>query len=299
MSDKSDQRLRVTLRQLEVFTATAHAGSTRAAADQVSRSQSAASAALAEFEQVIGVQCFDRVGRRLVLNEHGQVLLPAATALLEQALALEAMFLEQQAAPLSIASSFTVGEYLLPELIARWRRSHMNSTVKLSISNTHEVLDEVAALKVSVGFIEGSASHPDLVIKRWREDELIVVAAHDHPLVGRNATSRRLAQAAWILREPGSGSREAADRWLSTHLDTYFVDMELGSNEAVKRAVGAGLGVGLMSQLAVQKAIEQGWLARVSTSLPPVKRTLSIVWHRHRALGAIAQSFVSLCLQQR
>ncbi len=296
MNDKTDQRLRLTLRQLEVFAATAQLGSTRAAAGQVARSQSAASAALAELEGTLGTQLFDRVGRRLVLNENGQALLPAAIGLLEQASALELLFTSQHPAPLNLASSFTVGEYLLPDLIARWRSLNEHCPVDLAIANTRDVLEAVASFQVNVGFIEGSGSHPDLAIKRWRRDELIVVVAPDHPLASARATPRSLSQAPWILRERGSGTREAADRWLSMHLDEYAIGMELGSNEAVKRAVRAGLGIGCLSRLAVQEAIDSGLLVQVRTPMASLERTLSIVWHRHRRLGTIAQSFVRLCL---
>jgi DNA-binding transcriptional LysR family regulator len=99
-----------------------------------------------------------------------------------------------------------------------------------------------------------------------------------------------------VLREPGSGTREATDRWLLPHLAEMQVELELGSNEAVKRAVSAGIGLGCLSRLAVHEAIEQGWLVELPTALPEMKRALSIVLHRNRKLGAGAQSFLDDCL---
>ncbi|MCY7305959.1 MAG: LysR family transcriptional regulator, partial [Rhodoferax sp.] len=131
MIDKTNQRLRLNLRQLEVFAAIAREGSSRAAAERVSRSQSAASSALAELEGVLGVQLFDRMGRRLVLNENGRALLPGAIALLEQAVDLEALFGAEHAAPLRVAASLTIGEYLLPELLAAWKLAHPKSRVRM------------------------------------------------------------------------------------------------------------------------------------------------------------------------
>lgn len=297
MNDKTDQRLRLTLRQLEVFAATARAGSTRAAADRVARSQSAASTALADLEATLAVQLFDRVGRRLVLNENGRALLPRAAALLEQAAALESLFDAEHAAPLRVASSFTVGEYLLPPLISQWKQAHPGSRVTLAIANTHEVLAAVAAFDVDAGFIEGTGSHPDLLVRRWRSDELVVFAAPAHPLAagGRQASARRLAQASWVLREPGSGTREATDRWLTSHLDRLDIGLELGSNEAVKRAVASGLGLGCLSRHAVAEALAQGALVALRTPLPPMRRTLSVVVHRAKPLGSVAQDFVQHC----
>ena len=156
MTGKPNQRLRLTLRQLEVFAATARAGSTRAAADQVARSQSAASTALAELEAALGVQLFDRVGRRLVLNENGSALWPRAASIVEQAAEIEALFSAAHAAPLRLASSFTIGEYLLPPLISQWKAAHAQGQVTLAIAN---VVGSMAgthmALKHGTGFVRG------------------------------------------------------------------------------------------------------------------------------------------------
>jgi DNA-binding transcriptional LysR family regulator len=297
VSDKTVQRLRVTLRQLETFAATANAGSTRAAADKVARSQSAASTALAELESALDVQLFDRVGRRLVLNENGRALLPRVAAVLQEAGEIEALFgTASHSAPLRLASSFTVGEYLLPELIASWRHTHPGSQVRLDIANTSAVFDAVAGFAVDVGFIEGARTHPDLVVHRWRSDELVVVASPKHPWAGTRVTLRQLAQATWIVREPGSGTREATDRGLVAALGHVTVEMELGSNEAVKRVVAAGLGLGCLSRHAVADALAEGRLVALKTPLLPMNRSLGIVVHKSKPMGSVARDFMQHCM---
>lgn len=296
MSNKIDHRVRLTLKQLEVFVAIARGGTTRAAAEHVSRSQSAASNALSELEVVLGVQLFDRVGKKLVINENGRALLPKAAGIVEQAIETEALFTTAHAAPLRLASSYTIGEYLLPGLIAGWKKAHPRSHVRVEIANTHDVFEAVASFVADLGFIEGSHTHPELKVRRWRTDELLIVAAPAHPLAGRRVTSRQLQQATWVLREPGSGTREASDRWLIPSLAEVEVELELGSNEAVKRAVAAGIGLGCLSRLAVQDAIAEGWLVELSTTLPQMQRTLSIVLHRSKKLGAAAEDFLQHCL---
>jgi DNA-binding transcriptional LysR family regulator len=114
VNQKIDQRLKLTLRQLEVFAAVARGGTTRAAADEISRSQSAASNALGELEAVLGAQLFDRVGKKLVINENGRALLPRAAGILEQAVETEALFTAAHAASLRLAASYTIGEYPAP-----------------------------------------------------------------------------------------------------------------------------------------------------------------------------------------
>ena len=297
MNGKIDQRLRLTLRQLEVFAAIARGGTTRAAAGEISRSQSAASNALGELEGVLGVQLFDRVGKKLVINENGRALLPRAAGILDQALETEALFTAAHAAPLRLASSYTIGEYLLPPLIGKWKELHPHSHVRLQIANSRDVIDRVASFGADIGFIEGMQTHPELAVRRWRSDELTVVAAPGHPLAGRKATSRQLQQATWVVREAGSGTREASDRWLIQNLSHVLVELELGSNEAIKRAVASGIGLGCLSRLAVRDAIAEGWLVELATSLPPMRRTLSIVLHRSRQLGTAAQGFVQHCFE--
>ena len=293
---RADPRLRLSLARLEVFVATARAGSTRAAAGRVARSQSAASASLAELEAAFGVPLFDRVGRRLVLNEHGRALLPKAVQLLDDAARLEATFTEALPAPLRMAASFTIGEYLLPDLVAAWRREHPRQPVRLDIGNSSDVARAVSAFEVDIGFVEGPVEHAALRVRRWRSDELVIVAAPGHPLARATASVRQLAQASWVLRERGSGTREAADRWLSARLAPMRVELELGSSEAVKRVVAAGLGLGCLSRLAVAEGIAGGRLAAVRNTLPRASRELAIVVHRERRLGPSAEAFVEHCL---
>lgn len=295
MNDISAQRLRLTLRQLEVFAATAQAGSTRAGAERVARSPSAAGAALADLEAALGTPLFDREGRRLLLSEAGRELLPQALALLQQAHELQSLFGRPRAAPLRVAASLTIGEYLLPAHIARWRAQHPERPVQLAIGNTRSVIDAVVAHEAEVGFVEGRQSHPQLKGRDWLADELQVVAAPGSRWARRAPTAAALAQAPWILRELGSGTREVADHWLQQHLGDVAPVAELGSTEAVKQLVATGAGLALLSRHAVAQDLATRRLALVRTPLPPARRQLSIVTRRDHALGTAAQAFVAMC----
>lgn len=294
-SASASARPRFTLRQLEVFAATAREGSTRAAAERVARSQSAASSALADLEAALGVPLFDRVGRGLRLNESGRALLPRARTLLDQAAELQALFAAEHAAPLAVAASFTIGEYLLPALVSQWTQARPASLVQLRIGNTRDVIDAVAAFDVDVGFIEGPQTHADLVVQPWLTDELLVVAAPDHPLAGRVATARQLAEATWALREHGSGTRQVTDAWLIEHLPQVRVGYELGSTEAIKHVVAAGAALGCLSRHAVAQSMADGHLVALRTRLPPARRRLALVTHRDKRLGSAAAAFVRHC----
>ena len=296
MNDKTDQRLRLTLRQLEVFAATAREGSTRAAAGRVARSQSAASAALADLESVLGTQLFDRIGRRLLLNEDGRALLAKSVSLVEQAGEVQAMFQAVHRAPLRIAASFTTGEYLLPDIIHRWKQATPEARARLQIGNTADVIEAVVGFEADVGFIEGRQTHPDLKARRWLTDEMVLVAAPTHALAGRLVGTRELAAASWVLREEGSGTREAADRWLTPRLGALNIELELGSSQAIKRFVASGLGLGCMSRYAAADALRDGSLVELRTRLPKASRALSIVTHRERRAGRAMEGFLAYCL---
>lgn len=296
MNDKTDQRLRFTLRQLEVFAATARTGSTRAAASRVARSQSAASTALADLEAALGVPLFDRLGRRLLLNEQGRALLPRAVSLLDQSAELQGAFAVAMPGPLRMAASLTIGEYLLPDIVARWQAAHPQHAVQLVIANTSEVMAAVAGFEADIGFIEGRKTHADIAVQPWLSDEMVLIAAPGHPLAGRVASVAELAAAAWVMREPGSGTREAADRWLLEHLARVQVAFELGSSEAIKRVVASGAGVGCLSRYTVAEALAAGHLVELRTRLPRAVRSLALVVHRQRRLGEAAQAFIDHCL---
>jgi DNA-binding transcriptional LysR family regulator len=289
-------RLRLNLRQLEVFVATARGGSTRAAAERVARSQSAASTALAELESALGALLFDRVGRRLLLNENGRALLPRAASMLDEAAEVQQLFSGEHRAPLRVGASLTIGECILPDLVGAWKARHPKSPVRLAIGNTSDVIASVATFDVDVGFIEGSQTHPDLVVRSWMKDELVIVASPGHALAGRIATPRLLRDAEWALRESGSGTREAADRWLVEHLGHANVAYELGSPETIKRLVATGSALGFLSRHAVAQALAQGTLVELKTRLPTAARRLAIVLHRDKRLGAGAEDFVHDCV---
>jgi DNA-binding transcriptional LysR family regulator len=268
-----------------VFVATAQEGSTRAAAQRVARSQSAASSALADLEAALGAALFDRVGRRLVLNQNGHALLPRAHALLDLAGETQALFGAEHAAPLRVAASFTIGESLLPTLVAQWTQAHPSGPVRLHIGNTADVIAALAGFEVDLGFIEGPQTHPDLTVRPWLDDEMVVVASPGHALAGRLATSRELGDATWVLREHGSGTRKVADAWLMQHLPQVRLGFELDSTEAIKRVVAEGAGLACLSRHALAQSLDDGRLVVVRTRLPAARRRLVTVVRQDRPPG--------------
>lgn len=253
--------MHITLRQLEVFTEVLKSGSTTQASIMLALSQSAVSAALSDLETQLSVRLFDRVGKRLVVNEHGRLLYPKAMALLEQASEIEQLFKGESGA-LRIAASSTIGNYLLPPMMAAYRRDFPVTPLELHVGNSHDVINAVAAFNADLGLIEGPCHMPELTTQSWLEDELVVFAAPDHPLLREPVTLARLADAPWILRETGSGTREVVEHLLLSHLPHFDLVMELGNSEAIKHAVRYGIGISCLSRRVIEEQLSNGTWSR-------------------------------------
>jgi DNA-binding transcriptional LysR family regulator len=290
--------MHITLRQLEVFTEVLKSGSTTQASVVLALSQSAVSAALADLEGQLKVLLFDRVGKRLVINEHGRLLYPKALALLEQAGEIEQLFLHDSGA-LRIAASSTIGNYMLPEMIAHYRKDFPATPLELNVGNSQEVIVAVADFRVDLGLIEGPCHMPELVTQPWLEDELVVFAAPDNPLLQQPVTLAALASAPWILRERGSGTREVLDHLLLAHLPNFQLVMELGNSEAIKHAVRHGIGISCLSRRVVEEQLASGVLVELSIPLPPLMRTLYLIHHRQKHISNALQRFLSYCVGQK
>jgi DNA-binding transcriptional LysR family regulator len=300
--------MRITLRQLAIFAAVADAGSTSSAAGRVALSQSATSAALNELEAVLGARLFDRIGTRLVLNDTGRGLLPQARAVLDGAAGIEREFglgatAGDAGAPslLRVGASTTIGNYLLPTLIAAWQRARPEAHVDVEIANTAAVAAAVARMEVDVGLVEGPCHEPDVVAQAWRDDELVIVCAPSHPLL-RGDPARRLnvaalRQARWLLREPGSGTREAVEQALQPHLHQIDEGLHFGGAEAIKQAAAEGLGFTCLSAFAVQDLLTLGRLVQVRTTLPRLTRRFWLLHHRRKQFSRSLAAFVEFCQQ--
>ncbi|HVW69893.1 MAG TPA: LysR family transcriptional regulator [Steroidobacteraceae bacterium] len=283
---------RLTLRQLQIFRVVAETGSTAAAAASIALSQSATSAAINELERVLELQLFDRIGKRLQLNDNGRALLPQALDLLDGAGWIERWALDREAhiGRLRIGASTTVGNYLLPGVLAGFRASlpaaaQQRWQVQVAIANTAEIAARVAAFELDLGLIEGPCHEPDLTVQQWLEDELVVVAAANDPIVPRGGPPIPLAalsEATWLLREEGSGTREIINQLLIPHLHHLRPGIEFGNPEAIKRAAAAGLGISCLSRFVVVDLLETGVLVTPPTELPPLTRHFYYVMHRQK-----------------
>ncbi len=293
--------MRFSLRQLEIFLATARYENVTRAADALSMSQSAASGSLSELERSFDMQLFDRVGKRLKLNELGAQLRPGAENLLEQAREFElALAGRHVVGKLKLGATLSIGNYLAVGMIAQFRQRFPNSDVTLSVANTETIAEQVRQFELDVGLIEGELHDAELEAMPWRDDELQVFAAPGHPLAGsKSMTDAQLREQAWIVREPGSGTRQTFDRAMHGILADLNIAMELQHTEAIKRAVEAELGVGCLSAICLQEAFSRGSLVPLSVPGRNFKRQFHIILHRKKFRSESLSQWLKLCLEQR
>ena len=286
-----------TLKQLQVFLAVAAHENVSQAAAELSLSQSAVSTALKELEQRFGVNLFDRIGKRLQLNAQGNLLRPRASALLDQARALE-LSLGQHSGigELKVGATLTIGNYLAVGIMAAFMQEHPQARVQLTVENTAAIAHKVRNFELDIGLIEGELQDPDLEVIYWREDELALFCAPDHPLAGKATLSdAELLAADWIVREPGSGTRQAFDRAMAGILTGVHLKLQLQHTEGIKRAVEAGLGIGCLSRIALEEAFRRGSLVPLAAPQRNWTRKFYFILHQQKYRDLGVQSWIDHC----
>jgi len=287
----------LTLRRLEIFVQIAESGHATAAGKTLGLTQAAVSMALAQLEEYHGGPLFHRSGRTLQLNEKGKVVLPLAREILRQVKALRCVLntsWDQPIGQLQIGASTTIGNYVLPQLMGAFTRRYPQAEVQLDVENTEKIAQRVVDGELDIGLIEGPCHAPELECTFWRDDELLVICAPQHPWAELEMVTRdALVAETWIIREPGSGTREVFEAALGIDAAQLTHRLELGHTEAIKKAVQAGLGVGCLSRLALHTELNLGHVVAVRTELP-LQRELSIITCRRREQGALVRACLEM-----
>ena len=265
----------MTLDQLRVFVAVAERQHVTQAAEALHLAQSAVSAHIAALEGRHDARLFERVGRGIKLTETGAIFLVEAKAVLAQVDRAELVLAEiagLRRGRLQIQASETIASYWLPSRLVAFRRANPGLKISLAIGNSSEAVDAVLAGLVEIGFVEGAVDDAALLVTDLAQDQLVVVVAPDHPWAGRERLRpEEIAESAWVLREPGSGTRgifEVELARIGVPPASLDIALELPRNEAVISAVQAGLGATAVSANAAVAGLEAGLLVKVAMDLP-------------------------------
>lgn len=289
--------LRMTLEQLRIFVAVAERTHMTRAAEALGLTQSAVSAAIAALEARHNVRLFDRVGRGLALTEAGRLFLAEATSVLLRARAAEQALMDLaglRRGVLSIAASQTLSGYWLPGRLATFAEKHPGLSLRMFAGNTAEVAQAVVEGRSELGFVEGVVDDLALLRRPIGRDGIALYAAPGHPLSeAASLAPRDIANARWVLREPGSGTRAHFERELSAlgvAVDALGVVLELPSNEAALTAAAEGGLVAAVSELAAAPFVATGRVVRLALQLP--ERRFDLITHKGRRVSVAAQAFI-------
>lgn len=276
-----ERMLEMLLEQLRTFTEVAERRNFTKAGEALNLAQPTVSLHIRQLEEEFGTPLFIRSRKQFSITPAGQLLYERARQLLMLAEETKEDMMRQSGeltGTLTVAASYTIGEYVLPRLLEEMLAAHPKLEVVISISNTEEVEAKVREFRCDVGCIEGTVRLDGLTAVPFMEDELIVVCGTGHPLAGKaDVTPEDLQQARWITREEGSGTREHTDHLLRSLGHVKPGRMIIGSNGGVIQAVIAGLGIAAVSVHAAKDGIETGRLVRLDGKLPPQKRTFSVL----------------------
>ena len=288
------------LRQLEIFVKVAELKSFSKAAQALRLTQPTVSEHIRTLEQELGVRLLDRLGRGAEATRAGQLLLSHATRMLQlQRETLQAMdsFQGRLAGDLHVAASTIPGEYVLPSLIGRFKEKFPDIVISLLIGDSRAVVDWVIDGRAEVAVVGAKLPHRGIEYRELMPDELVVVVPVAHPWHGKKEIGLAdLRAEAMLLREQGSGTRAAFESALAQagqDLSAFRIVGEMGSTQAIKQAVKAGVGVSVISRRAVDEECRSGLVWCLKIRDLKITRAFHVATHRDRSRSPLAEAFRS------
>jgi DNA-binding transcriptional LysR family regulator len=293
------------LRRLEVFAKVAELGSFSRAADALFLTQPTISEHVRALEVELGLSLLDRLGRGATPTPAGRVLLDYARRMLklaEEARQAVDHFQGRMSGTLLLGGSTIPGEYVLPALIGQFKAKYPDIAINLRVGSSRQVSEWVDEGRVEIGVVGARPALRTLVARELMTDELVVVVPPGHPFTTRKSIGLAdVRSEPLIVREPGSGSREAVERALQeagADLDTFRIAGEIGSTQAIKQAVRAGVGITIVSRRAVEDECRAGLLHCVKVRDLKVARSFYLITHRERTRSPLAEAFVDFVESQ-
>lgn len=286
------------LHQLRIFHMVARLGSYSRAAEELKISQPSVSIQVGDLERSLGVDLFEQLGKRIYLTEAGRVLEEYAQRILglfDEASAAVAEVRGVHRGRLAIGATNIPGTYLLPRALFSFQERFPQITVSLEIGTARRIQERVLRNEVELGVVGWEISAQNLVSRRFYEDEIVLVVPPGHRLAaGGPVPLGTLRDERVIMRERGSGTREAVEAALREANLALPAAMELGSGEAIKEAVAAGLGVSFLSSLAVAADTAAGRLVRVLLEGITITQPFVLIQHRDKRPSQAMTALIEL-----
>lgn len=274
-------------RRLKVFHTVARLLNFTKAADALHMTQPAVTFQIRQLEEYFNTRLFDRTHNRVSLTDAGQRVYGYADRIFELYDEMENAIREMTgdvSGVVTLGASTTIAEYMLPFLLGDFKAQNPDVNIRLKVSNTEGIVSMVENNIIDLGIVEASVNNKNLQVDECRQDMLVAIMPPNHPLASSEVlTPQQLLPYPFICREEGSGTREVINEYLDEHLgkDQVEICLELGSPEAIKGAVEAGMGLSIMSLSTVAKELKLESLVAIPMS-PSLQRPFSFVHQRHK-----------------
>ncbi|MDX1824482.1 MAG: selenium metabolism-associated LysR family transcriptional regulator [Thiohalomonadales bacterium] len=275
-------------RRLQVFQTVARLLSFTKAAEELHMTQPAVTFQVRQLEEQFNTRLFDRTHNRISLTEAGKRVHECAERIFELYAEMDNSVRELTgdiSGVLILGASTTIAEYMLPALLGDFKAKYPDITIRLKVANTDGIVSQVESNAIDLGVVEAPVNNKNLVVEECRTDHLVLIVPPAHELAQEDVVPiRRVAEYPFICREEGSGTREVMIESMQ-HAGVSPADlniaMELGSLEAIKGAVEAGMGVSILSNATIQKELKLGTLVAVQLD-PPIDRPFSFVHQKQK-----------------
>jgi DNA-binding transcriptional LysR family regulator len=289
-----------TFRQLEVFEAIARLGSFTRAAEELFLTQPTVSMQIKKLTEAVGLPLFEHVGKKIYLTDAGRELHHTSREIFkhfsnfEMAVA-DMKGLKQGTLRLAVV---TTAKYFAPRLLGPFCQQYPGIQVSLKVSNRERVLERLADNQDDLYILGQPPQELDAVAEAFLDNPLVLLAPANHPLKDtRNIPLTRIAEEPFLMREPGSGTRIAAERLFAEQGIELKVRMELGSNEAIKQAIVGGLGVSVLSKHTLSLDAPMRQLTILDVQGFPIERQWYAAYPAGKQLSIVARTFLDYLKQ--
>jgi len=293
--------IHATLHQLKVFEATARHGSFTRAAEELYLTQPTVSIQVKQLTKAVGLPLFEQIGKRLYLTQAGKKLLETCQEIFEGLEQFEMSVADlkgMKQGQLRIAV-ITTAKYFVPRLLGPFCNLYPGIDISLKVTNHQNIQERMAENKDDLYIVSQPPSQPDLKTYPFLDNPLVVIAPVNHPLVGQpNIPISALNDEPFIMREPGSGTRDAVQKLFAQEDVNVKVRLELGSNEAIKQAIAGGLGISVLSQHTIISEGTGGEFAILDVQGFPIERQWYVGHLAGKHLSVVAESFLQYLLDE-
>ena len=275
--------MKISLRQIEIFLHVVETGYLTQVAKDLNLSQSAISMSIKELENIIGRKLFDRISKKLILNEVGRSFYNTVKPIYKKLEDIENEFKNvEDKGHIRVGASTTIIDYLIPLVVCDYMKTYPNVKIELKEGNTQHIVDLVKKGAIDIGFIEGNVDDSEIIKEVVGQDELVIVTANEEIDKNREYDLSELANYKWVLREKGSGTRENFFNCIKDKDVKLNIFLELGHTESIKSLLVSKNPLSCISRLAVHTELENGTLFEVKVKGFKCKRNFYAIYHKDK-----------------